>query len=88
MNDDSHGYDVAWLPGYQRVVYFTSRGTLIMQDIASLERREITVALPYPPDQLGSIAVSPDGRTLYYGARQVEANIWLVKRASVDRNTR
>ena len=88
LNDDSHGYDVAWLPGYQRVVYFTSRGTLIMQDIASLERREITVALPYPPDQLGSIAVSPDGRTLYYGARQVEANIWLVKRASVDRNTR
>jgi Tol biopolymer transport system component len=82
LNEDSHGKDLAWLPGSRRVVYFTDRGTLVLQDIGSLERREIPVALPYPPDQLGNIAVSSDGRTLYYGAQQVEANIWLVKRAS------
>jgi hypothetical protein len=43
------------------------------------------VKLPHPPDELGSITVSPDGRTLYYGARQIEANIWLVKRSVVHR---
>ena len=51
------------------------------QDVTTLARRRIAVALPYPPDYFGSIAASPDGRTLYYGARQAEANIWLVKRA-------
>jgi hypothetical protein len=25
---------------------------------------------------------APDGRTLYYGARQVESNIWMVRRAA------
>ena len=81
LNDDSRGFDVAWLPGSRNVVYFTDRGALVMQDVQSLERREITGSLPYPPDLLASIAASPDGKTLYYGARQVEANIWLVRRS-------
>ncbi len=82
LSEDAIAYDLAWLPGYQRVVYFTKREALVMQDIVSLARREITVALPYPPDQIGSIAASPDGRTLYYGAQQIEANIWMVKNAT------
>jgi len=80
LNRDSRTYDLAWLPG-DRVVYFTSKGTLVLQDVVTLQRREITGSLPYPPDILSSVVASPDGRTLYYGARQVEANIWLVKRA-------
>ncbi len=82
LNSDSHSYSLAWLPDHRHVVYFTTRGELVMQDIVSLERRVIAANLPYPPDQLGSIAASPDGRTLYYGAQQVEANIWLVKRSA------
>ena len=81
LNDDSRGFDLTWLPG-SKVVYFTNRGALVMQDVESLDRREIAGTLPYPPDLLTSIASSPDGRTLYYGARQIEANIWLVKRAA------
>jgi serine/threonine-protein kinase len=81
LNSDSRQFDLAWLPG-GRVVYFTSKSALVMQDVVSLQRREITGSLPYPPDILGSIVASPDGRTLYYGARQIEANIWLVKRSS------
>jgi len=50
--------------------------------VASLKRREIAGALPYPPDLLGNIVAAPDGRTLYYGAQRSEANIWLVKRSS------
>jgi len=80
LNDDSRGYDLAWMPGSRSVVYFTDRGTLVMQDVESLARREIIGRLPYPPDLLASITASPDGKTLYYGARQVESNIWIVKR--------
>jgi Tol biopolymer transport system component len=80
LNEDSRGYDLAWLPGYRHVVYFTNQGTLVMQDIESLERKTVSAALPYPPDLLAAIVAAPDGRTLYYGAQQVEANIWLVKR--------
>ena len=84
LNDDSRGFDVAWLPGSKQVVYFTDRGALVMQDVESLAQRAITGSLPYPPDLLASIVASPDGKTLYYGARQVEANIWLVKRANPE----
>ena len=81
LNTDSRTFDLAWLPG-NRVAYFTSKGGLVMQDVVTLQRQVITGSLPYPPDILGSIVASPDGKTLYYGARQIEANIWLVKRAS------
>ncbi|MEO6529045.1 MAG: hypothetical protein ABIP93_20670, partial [Gemmatimonadaceae bacterium] len=80
LNDDSDGFELAWLPDYRHVIYFGPRGTLVMQDIESLARREITGALPYPPDDGRNIVAAPDGRTLYYGAQQVEANIWMVKR--------
>ena len=82
LSTDGRGYDLAWLPGFQRVVYFIKSGALMMQDITTLERHEITAALPHPPDQFGDIAASPDGRTIYYGAQEIEANIWLVTRAA------
>ena len=80
LNDDSDGYELAWLADNRHVVYFTRRGKLVMQDVVSLERREVAGVLPYAADQPRSLASSPDGRTLYYGAQQIEANIWLVKR--------
>ena len=84
LNDDSRFYDLAWLPGNREVIYFTNRGTLVIQDVESLQRRDVIGTLPYPPDILGSIAASPDGRTLYYGAQQSQANIWLVKRSTEE----
>lgn len=82
LSDDAMSSDLAWLPGYRRVVYFTLSGTLVVQDIESLERHVISAALPYPPDQNASIVAARDGRTLFYGARQVESNIWLVKKTA------
>ena len=79
LNDDTDGQEIAWLPDHQHVVYITKHGTLVMQDITSLARRDITGTLPYPPESSGTISASPDGRTLYYGAQQMEANIWMVK---------
>ena len=68
------------MPGGTRLLYFTASGKLMIQDIASLKRHEVAVQLPLPPDIELSLTASPDGRTLYYGAQQVEANIWKVER--------
>jgi serine/threonine protein kinase len=79
LNTDSKGFDLVWLPGSRQVAYFTGQGALVLQDVATLARRTIAGSLPYAPDGMGGLAISPDGRTLYYGARQSEANIWLVR---------
>jgi Tol biopolymer transport system component len=79
LNTDSRGFDMVWLPESRQVVYFTGQGALVLQDVVSLARRTIADSLPYPPDGMAGLAISPDGRTLYYGARQSEANIWLVR---------
>jgi eukaryotic-like serine/threonine-protein kinase len=84
LSTDGTSLMLSWLPGSRRVVYFTGSGALVVQDIESLERRVVSQALPYPPDQLGSIIAAPDGKTLYYGARQVESNIWMVRRAASE----
>jgi Tol biopolymer transport system component len=85
LSDDGIGEQVAWLPGSRRVLYFTKSGALVVQDVESLERRVVTRALLYPPDQMGHIVAAPDGRTLFYGARRVESNIWMVRRAAAGR---
>jgi Tol biopolymer transport system component len=82
LNDDSQGYDLTWLPDDRHVVYFTNSGRLVLQDVETLGRRDVTGELPYPPDLLGEVVAAPDGRTLYYAARQSEANIWLLRRPS------
>jgi len=86
--DARGGFKVAWLPDGRHILYFTNRDVLVQQDIFTLERRVVAESLPYPPNQLGSLVISPDGRTLYYGARQVEANIWLVRRAVREQEAR
>ena len=74
--------EIAFLPGYRQVVYFTNRGALMMQDIESLQRWVIVDSLPYGADLPKSIVASPDGPTVSYGAQQVESNIWIVRRAA------
>ena len=56
-----------------------------MQDVVTLARREISGTLPHPPAPFGGVVASPDGRTLYYGARQLESNIWIVSRTPPGR---
>jgi Tol biopolymer transport system component len=88
LNRDSRTYDVGWLPDGRHVVYFTDRGQLVMQDVETLERRPVAGTLSYPPDILRAIAVAPDGRTLYYGATQSQANIWLIRQSDAGRRNR
>ena len=82
LNEDTQAYVLAWLPDDRHVVYFNERGKLVMQDVVTLERHEIEGTLALPPDPFGGVVASPDGRTLYYGARQLESNIWIVRKPS------
>jgi serine/threonine-protein kinase len=79
LTNDTFGFGVAWLPDSRHVVYFNAAGRLIIQDVETLTRREITGALPYPTTMGYGVAMSPDGRTLYYAGAETEANIWLVR---------
>jgi hypothetical protein len=60
-------------------VYSTADRTLVLFDTATGRHRvlggpfDFELSL-YPP------AVSPDGRTIFVGAGQVEADIWMVER--------
>jgi len=85
LSNDAVRPELAFLPGNRSVVYFTYSGSLVMQDIATLQRRVIADKLPYPPDVMASIAASPDGSALFYGASQSEANIWLARRDGTKR---
>ncbi|MEO7998504.1 MAG: protein kinase, partial [Gemmatimonadaceae bacterium] len=80
LTNESVSGEAAWMPDMRHVVYFTTRGALVMQDIESMERRVVADSLRYPPDLTQSIVASPDGRRLYYGAQQMESNIWMVKK--------
>lgn len=81
-NKDAGSNELAWMPDHRRVLYFTLDGALILQNIETLQWRQVDVTLPLPPDEDFNIVASPDGRTIYYGARHVEANIWKVSPAS------
>jgi Tol biopolymer transport system component len=85
LSEDAAGPEFAWMPDNQRVLYWTAAGKLVIQDITTLKRHEIDVRLPFPPDVQHALTSSPDGRTLYYGAQQVEANIWKVEQPKVKK---
>ena len=73
-------YAVKWLNDGRRVVYFTGDGNeLVVVDTASGRRTPVDVKLPGASvDDL--FAISPDNRTIYYGATRSEADVWLVER--------
>ena len=60
-------------------MYFTSNGTLVRQNVVTMARDTIRGDLLYPPDDISTLSVAPDGRTLYFGAREVQANLWMVR---------
>ena len=69
-----------WLADGRRVVYFTKNGwELVVLDTVTRTRTVVEVRLPAP--STGEVvAISPDNRTIYYGAARAEADIWIVER--------
>jgi hypothetical protein len=71
----------AWLPDNRRVLTFTGDSRLVLYDVDSGRRRELTL----PPGLLlttDSVVVSPDSRTIYVGVLERESDIWMVERSS------
>ncbi|MFN2386702.1 MAG: protein kinase [Thermoanaerobaculia bacterium] len=73
-------YGVKWLADSRRVVYFTKNGSeLVVLDTVTRKRTVVDVRLPGPSTN-ETFAISPDNRTIYYGAARSEADIWIVER--------
>jgi serine/threonine protein kinase len=64
----------AWLPDSRRLVY-AYEGKAYVADIVSKKMREL---LTHTPEQIRSVAVSRDGRLLYYTLLSTESDIWLL----------
>ncbi len=69
-----------WLADSRRIIYFTKEGSeLVVLDTMTLKRAVVDVRLPGPSfDDV--FAISPDNRTIFYGASRAEADIWIVER--------
>jgi len=74
-------YAAKWLADSRRVVYFAKKGVeLVVLDTITRKRTVVDVRLPGPAVINEMFAVSPDNRTIYYGAARAESDIWIVER--------
>ena len=72
-------YDVKALADGKHVIYFTNNGSaLAVLDVTTRVRTPVNVRLPGPAIT-DVFAISPDNRTIYYGAVRAEADIWIVE---------
>jgi eukaryotic-like serine/threonine-protein kinase len=77
---DVPGRFTRWLPDSRRLLAFTAAGDALMVfDAGTGTARRVDVTLPLP-DTGVTLALSPDGRTIYYGGRREEADIWILER--------
>lgn len=73
-------YSAKWLADSRRVMYFTKNGSeLVVLDTLTRTRSVVDVHLPGPSTH-DVFAISPDNRTIYYGAVRAEADIWIAER--------
>ena len=77
LTDDPGQWSVPFLPDGKRVIYITVDDQVVVVDIATGTRR-VTPASLGTAVNTESLALAPDGRTIYYGASRVEANVWMV----------
>ena len=79
LTRDHDIWNPMFLPDSKRIVYFTIANELIVVDIATGTRRVLPVRLPFSV-AAESTTITVDGRTIFFGADQVEANVWMVRR--------
>jgi hypothetical protein len=73
-------YGALWLADSRRVVYLTQRpAQLVVLDTVTRTRAVVDVRLPGTAQQ-DVFTISPDNRTVYYGAVRAESDIWIVER--------
>ena len=80
MISEDETYAAKWLTDGRRVVYFAKNGwELVVLDTMTRRRTVVDVRLPGPTTN-EMFAITPDNRTIYYGAARAEADIWIVER--------
>jgi len=77
LTEDRGLWSVAFLPDSRRLAYITAENELVVVDIATRQRRVIPIAFGSSVST-ESFAVAPDGKTVFFGASRVEANVWKV----------
>lgn len=71
--------DVQWLLDSRRILFVDDNGELVIVDADTKRRRVLPTRWPFQiADE--SVALAPDGRTVYVGARKVESDVWMVER--------
>ncbi len=79
---------VKWLSDGRRVAYFANDGReLVVLDTVTRRRTSVDVRLPGPAATNEGFAISPDDRTIYYGAARAEADVWIVERPAAAPGT-
>jgi Tol biopolymer transport system component len=74
-------YAAKWLSDSRRIVYFGAAGReLVVFDTVARRRTVVDVRLPTRAAINEMFAISPDDRTIYYGAARAEADIWIIER--------
>jgi Tol biopolymer transport system component/tRNA A-37 threonylcarbamoyl transferase component Bud32 len=77
---DDETFGARWLPDNRRLVYFTAAGSqFVVLDTVTRARTLVPLRLPSPSID-DFFAISPDGRTIYYGGVRTEADIWITER--------
>ena len=61
------------------MIYFTTSKQLIVADTRTGARTVVDITLPLTPTD-DAFALSPDGRTIYYGGERSESDIWIAER--------
>ena len=73
-------FDVNWLPDSRRLLIGTTSGRLVIADTRTGQHKE----LPLPAGfrlATESVALSRDGKKIFFGAMRTESDIWMVERA-------
>ncbi|HSC26177.1 MAG TPA: protein kinase [Vicinamibacterales bacterium] len=71
-------FGIAWLADSRRILSIVGRGLAIL-DVDTGQRREITTG-PQWPVITDNVVLSPDGRTLFVGVVESEADVWLLEK--------
>jgi hypothetical protein len=79
LANDGVAFGIEWLADSRRIVSILQGRGIAMLDVDSGERRVLTAALPWQ-STTDKIVLSRDGRTLYVGAVENEADVWLLEK--------
>ncbi len=81
MINSDPAYWAVWLPDSRRSLYVTTSRKMIVVDTVSGKRTVVDVTLPGIATGFAR-ALSPDGKTFFYGAQRSESDIWIVERST------